>query len=206
MILIVDYDMGNVGAIRNMLMRVGARDVVLSADPTDCTRADKIILPGVGAFDVAMRNLNERGFVPALAAAVRQRGVPLLGICLGMQLLAAGSEEGELPGLGLVPGHVKRFDPEVGGRRIRIPHMGWNAVESTRRHSLFVTDADELRFYFVHSYHFVCDTPEYVIGQTEYGSRFTSAVACGNVAGVQFHPEKSHRFGMRLLSNFAGTA
>jgi glutamine amidotransferase len=205
MLLIVDYGMGNVSAIRNMLLRIGVADVVISSDPTRCATASKIILPGVGAFDAAVRNLDERGLRGPLVEAARQR-VPILGICLGMQLLAEGSEEGVLPGLGLIPGLVKRFDPAAFSSRQRIPHMGWNDVKVARAHKLFEGKGEELRFYFVHSYHFVCNSRADVIGETDYGYPFDSAVARANVAGVQFHPEKSHQFGKRLLANFAKMA
>ena len=206
MLLIVDYDMGNVSAIRNMLARIGVNDVVISADPADCRTASKIILPGVGAFDAAMSNLDQRGLRQPLLDAALGRRVPMLGICLGMQLLAEGSEEGELPGLALIPGAVKRFDTQGMATRLRIPHMGWNDVRAGREHALLAGFADERRFYFVHSYHFVCRSPDHAVGMTDYGYPFASVVARDNVAGVQFHPEKSHRFGMRLLSNFARSA
>ncbi|UYN97237.1 MAG: imidazole glycerol phosphate synthase subunit HisH [Enhydrobacter sp.] len=203
MLLIVDYGMGNVSAIRNMLSRIGVADVVISGDPAQCATADKIILPGVGAFDAAVRNVEERGLRGPLVEAARQRRVPMLGICLGMQLLAEGSEEGGLPGLGLIAGVVKRFDSAAFASRQRVPHMGWNDVTVVRPHRLFEGRGDELRFYFVHSYHFVCRDRGDVIGETDYGYRFDSAIAHDNVAGVQFHPEKSHQFGKRLLANFA---
>lgn len=205
MLLIVDYGMGNVSSIRNMLSRIGVPDVLISADPADCGRADRIILPGVGAFDAAVRNLEQRALRAPLQRAARQRRVPILGICLGMQLLAEGSEEGSLPGLGLLPAFVKRFDAATLGARLRIPHMGWNEVKVVRPHLLFDNATDEQRFYFVHSYHVVCRDRADVVGVTEYGFEFDAAIARGNVAGVQFHPEKSHQFGKRLLANFART-
>ncbi len=203
MLLIVDYGMGNVSAIRNMLVRIGVADVQISGDPAHCTRADKIVLPGVGAFDAAVRSIEERGLRRPLLEAARQRRVPMLGICLGMQLLAESSEEGQLPGLGLIPAAVKRFDPTAFASRQRIPHMGWNDVRVARPHSLFEGAGEELRFYFVHSFHVVCRDRADVIGTTDYGYRFDAAIARENVAGVQFHPEKSHQFGKRLLANFA---
>lgn len=203
MIVIVDYGMGNVGAIRNMLSRSGVRDVAISGDPATCARADKIILPGVGAFDAAMHSLEERGLRAPLLEAATVRRVPFLGICLGMQLLADNSEEGSLAGLGLIPGQVRRFAPLVGNTPRRVPHMGWNEVKAVRGHRLLADAGEEARFYFVHSYYFDCGEPSDMIGQTEYGEPFASAVARGHVAGVQFHPEKSHRYGMRLLTNFA---
>lgn len=206
MLLIVDYGMGNVSSIRNMLSRIGVPDVLISADPRDCDRADRIILPGVGAFDAAMRNLEERCLREPLQRAARQRRVPMLGICLGMQLLAESSEEGSLPGLALVPAVVKRFDASILGARLRVPHMGWNDVKVVRPHFLFESATDEQRFYFVHSYHVVCRDRMDVVGVTSYGCDFDAVIARGNISGVQFHPEKSHQFGKRLLANFARAA
>jgi imidazole glycerol-phosphate synthase subunit HisH len=203
MLLIVDYGMGNVGAIRNMLVRLGVPNVVISGDPADCHKADKIILPGVGAFDVAVRNLEQQGLRDALVDAAGRRRIPVLGICLGMQLLGSGSEEGVLPGLSLIPGKVKRFDATLLGQRLRVPHMGWNDVAIARPHALLEGFDGGLRFYFVHSFHFVCDSADDSVGTTLYGYPITTVVARQNVAGVQFHPEKSHKFGMKLLSNFA---
>jgi glutamine amidotransferase len=195
--------MGNVNAIRNMLLRIGCTEVVISGDPQLCTTADKIILPGVGAFDAAMRNLEERELRGPLLEAAQQRRIPLLGICLGMQLLAEKSEEGELTGLGLIPGAVNRFDSTKFRERVRVPHMGWNRVKMVRQHKLFQGTTEDPRYYFVHSYHFLCSNSDDVIGETDYGYPFHAAIAHGNVAGVQFHPEKSHQFGKRLLANFA---
>ena len=202
MLLIVDYGMGNVGAIRNMLARIGVPEVKISGDPADCEKANKIILPGVGAFDVAVRNLERQGLRDALVDAAGRRRTPILGICLGMQLLASSSDEGVLPGLSLIPGRVKRLDATVLGQRLRVPHMGWNDVTITRPHPLLSGFVDGLRFYFVHSYHFVCDEEANSIGVTNYGSPITTVVGRENVAGVQFHPEKSHRYGKKLLANF----
>jgi imidazole glycerol-phosphate synthase subunit HisH len=202
-LLIVDYGMGNVNAIRNMLLRIGISDVRISAEARDCYNADKIILPGVGAFDAAVRNLEERALRQPLVEVARDRRVPMLGICLGMQLLAERSEEGALPGLALIPGTVQRFDATMLGTRMRVPHMGWNAVDVVRPHPLLMGFTDERRFYFVHSFHFVCNSSSDVVGTTDYGYSFASVVARDNVAGVQFHPEKSHQFGMTLLANFA---
>ncbi len=206
MLLIVDYGMGNVSAIRNMLSRIGVSDVIISANPRDCETADKIILPGVGAFDAAVKNLEDRGLRSPLLAAARERRVPMLGICLGMQLLAESSEEGSLRGLGLIPSIVKKFDPGQMASRLRVPHMGWNEVRPLRRHYLFDGDSEEHRYYFVHSYHVLCRDRGDAVGETLYGYPFDAVVARENVAGVQFHPEKSHQFGKRLLSNFAKSA
>ncbi len=201
MITIVDYGMGNLASIANMLKRIGCPSVT-TADPAAIAAATRLILPGVGAFDTGMRNLRERGVVEVLEKRVRGDGVPLLGICLGMQLLAWSSEEGELPGLGWLEATAVRFR----GPGIKVPHMGWNTVRPRTPGGLFEGLADPPRFYFVHAYHLRLDRPEDLLGETDHGGPFPSAVRSGNLLGVQFHPEKSHRFGMGLLRNFAGIA
>ena len=202
MIVIVDYGMGNVRSIQNMLRKVGAKAAVAS-DPAEIERADKLILPGVGAFDAGMRNLTERGLVPVLNAKAVEAGAPTLGICLGMQLLTRRSEEGALPGLGWIAADTRRFafDPEHA--HLKVPHMGWNHVRPSREHPLFAGLADDARFYFVHSYHAVCDDEASVLARAEYGYEFACGIGRASVLGVQFHPEKSHKFGMQLLRNFA---
>lgn len=202
MITIVDYGMGNVGSILNMLRRIGA-PARLAAGEDDIRSADKLILPGVGAFDPGMRQLNESGLVDALNERVLGDRVPVLGICLGMQLLTRGSTEGSLPGLGWVEGRTLRFSPPENGERLKVPHMGWNLAEPAAGSLLFRGLESEPRFYFVHSYHVEVDDPAQVAATTHYGLTFPSAVECGHVMGVQFHPEKSHHYGMALLRNFA---
>ena len=199
-ITIVDYGIGNRGSIVNMLKRIGAPCRV-SGDPQEVASAEALIVPGVGAFDAGMANLNERGLTEAIRSAAIERRTPVLGICLGMQLLAEGSEEGVLPGLSLVRGHAKRFQQPAQDTPIKIPHMSWAQLEIVRPNRLF--DDGEQRFYFVHSYHVACDDARDVIGLADHGGRFVAAFERGNVLGVQFHPEKSHRYGMRLLKNFA---
>jgi glutamine amidotransferase len=163
----------------------------------------KILLPGVGSFDNAMHKLEQLELVHPLRESAAA-GVPLFGICLGMQLLSDGSEEGKLPGLGLISGRVRRFRFDTEQSSLKIPHMGWNQVKTSKIHPL----ADGLesggRFYFVHSYHYECEDPTDELFKTHYGYDFTSGVHRGNVMGVQFHPEKSHRFGMQLFKNFIG--
>lgn len=204
-VTIVDYGMGNVGSIANMLKKVGVASQ-LTADPDRIATADRLILPGVGAFDTAMERLEADGLAAALRERARDHEVPLLGICLGMQLLADASEEGVLPGLGVVPGRVERL-PAVGPEGpLRIPHMGWSTVDVERPHRLLEPLGVEARYYFVHSYAFRCADPGDVVATTTYGDPFTSVVARGDVVGVQFHPEKSHRHGWALLAAFAGVS
>lgn len=199
MITIIDYGMGNLGSIQNMLKRLGVAAEV-TGEPAAVARARKILLPGVGAFDSAMRRINESGLREVLDAKVRSERVPTLGICLGMQLLTRGSEEGGLAGLGWINAHARRF-PEISG--LKVPHMGWNLVIPTRPNPLTAGLTTESRFYFVHSYHVQVDAPSDSILKAHYGVDFDAAIAHENIFGAQFHPEKSHKFGMRLLSNFA---
>jgi glutamine amidotransferase len=202
MITIVDYGMGNLASIANMLKRVGCPSRITS-DAGGIASAPKLILPGVGAFDMGMRNLAERGLVDVLHRRVRHDGIPVLGICLGMQLFARGSEEGVLPGLGLLEATAVRFLPPGSGERLKVPHVGWNHVEARKPSRLLDGLACPTRFYFVHSYHLRLDRPTDLLAETVHGHPFPSAVETGNLLGVQFHPEKSHSFGMRLLKNFA---
>ena len=197
-IVIIDCGIGNTASVANMFRRVG-HEVLVSADTEEVISADKLVLPGVGAFDHAMHQLDKLGLVAAIGEVV-EKATPILGICLGMQLLFERSEEGQLSGLGLVPGYVKRFSFEE--EKLKIPHMGWNVVHPARNSLLFTDDEQELRFYHVHSYHAVCESQDDVTAVTHYGYDFTSAVERCNVMGVQFHPEKSHRFGMELIKKF----
>lgn len=200
MIKIVDYDAGNIASIANMLNRLGADSVIVSK-PAELIAGDKVILPGVGAFDTGARNLTERGLRAAITELANAGTIQVLGICLGMQLLFDRSEEGVLPGLGLIGGSVARFRFE--SREFKVPHMGWNIVRPRRKSWLFGQDgSSEERFYFVHSYHAICNDQTDVAAETTYGYSFCCAVERGNVAGVQFHPEKSHRFGLSLLRRF----
>lgn len=200
MIAIVDYGVGNLGSILNMFKKIGVSAEIVE-DPRRLAEADKILLPGVGAFDAGMHSLERSGMRAALEMCIRERKVPVLGICLGMQLMARSSEEGACSGLGWIQADVVRFQP--GNSNLKVPHMGWNVVKAVREDSLIDSLPDESRFYFVHSYHVRCDKQEDVLLETTYGECFHSAFRCGNVWGVQFHPEKSHKFGMALLRNFA---
>jgi len=199
MISVVDYGMGNLGSIRNMLKRIGVKCSIVN-DVAGIRDARKLILPGVGAFDSAMEQINTRGLRDALDQRVLVDKIPVIGICLGMQLLTRSSEEGELPGLGWISASTRRFPANSG---LKVPHMGWNIVETVNPSPLTEGFNGEVRFYFVHSYYVSVDHEENTMFKTTYGLKFDSAIQCGNVFGAQFHPEKSHRFGMRLLSNFA---
>lgn len=201
MIAIVDYDIGNLGAVANMLRRLGA-ECEITSDRASIEAADKLILPGNGAFDACMHNLRTSGLVPVLEAKVRAERTPLLGICVGAQMLGHGSEEGREPGLGWMDLRVKRFPAQPG---LRVPHMGWNGVRVEQPgHPLVSGLADDARFYFVHSFYIEPADSADLLFSTDYGGRFAAGIARGNLAGVQFHPEKSHRYGKRLLANFAG--
>jgi glutamine amidotransferase len=200
MIVIVDYGVGNVGSIANMLRKVGA-PVQIGRTSDDLRLAKKLILPGVGAFDNGISNLRARGFVPILNELVLERDVPILGICLGMHLFAKRSEEGREEGLGWINAEAVRFSLGADPGRLKVPHMGWNSV------SVHAEDAHSLvpqpsRFYFVHAYHLTCRDDADVAGLTTYGYDFVSVVRKRNIHGVQFHPEKSLRFGMELLGRF----
>lgn len=202
MIVIVDYDMGNVGSILNMLKKMGCK-AKISGDPQDIQQAEKIILPGVGAFDQGMTNLHHRGLVSLLNRRVVEDHCAVLGICLGMQLLTSSSEEGVLPGLGWIRAKTRRFRFDDTNSHLKVPHMGWNEVKPVNHPPLFTGYDKVPRFYFVHSYHVCCEDPEDVIGTSAHGYEFTAAVGRGNIFGTQFHPEKSHKYGMTLLKNFA---
>jgi imidazole glycerol-phosphate synthase subunit HisH len=201
MIVVVDYGMGNLGSIVNMVRKIG-HSATISADPEVIGRAEKLILPGVGSFDRGMRSLEERELVPVLRDRVMGQGTPILGICLGMQLLSQGSEEGTRPGLGWISARTVRFRFPGAERRLPVPHMGWNIVKVTQPSPLFEDAETERRFYFVHSFHVECDREDEVLARTPYGFDFVSCVQKDHVMGTQFHPEKSHRFGMELLRGF----
>jgi glutamine amidotransferase len=199
MITIVDYGMGNLGSIENMFKRIGVAAEV-TGDPAILEGASKILLPGVGAFDSAMERINASGLRAVLDRKALGECVPIMGICLGMQLLTRGSEEGTLPGLGWIPAVTRRF-PDTSG--LKVPHMGWNLVTATRDSPLTRGLAPESRYYFVHSYYVQTDDPRDSVLTARYGVTFDAVVAHRNLYGAQFHPEKSHKYGMGFLSNFA---
>lgn len=201
MICIVDYGFGNLGSIANMLKKVGA-ECEITSDPARLLRADKLILPGVGAFDAGITGLIESGLVPVLNDLVLNKKIPVMGICLGMQLMTNCSEEGTLPGLGWINARTSRFTPTPDSN-LKVPHMGWNVVKPCKASPLLRNAEEEERFYFVHTYFVQCQNQDDVLLHADYGHRFDAAFEVGNVIGVQFHPEKSHKFGMRLMRNFA---
>jgi imidazole glycerol-phosphate synthase subunit HisH len=201
MIVIIDYQMGNLGSILNMLKKIGTAGTI-SSDHDEIRRAEKLILPGVGAFDQGMANLERMGLIPVLRELVLEKRTPILGICLGMQLMTKSSEEGKLPGLGWIDARTVRFRHDA-STDLKVPHMGWNTVTVRKDSVLFRDMFPEPRFYFVHSYHADCRDAADVLTTTHYGYDFTSAFQQDNITGVQYHPEKSHKFGMKLLSNWA---
>lgn len=205
MLVIVDYGVGNLGSMANMLRKIGC-PAKISADPDDVLTANKVILPGVGAFDQGIESLRRGELADALTKQVMERGIPLLGVCLGMQLLGRTSEEGSMTGLGFIEAATVRFPTHAEDIPLRVPHMGWNIVHPQKDDLLLKGLESRNRFYFVHSYHVDCIDPNIVVGLTQYGGKFVSVLRQGNVWGVQFHPEKSHRFGMQLLKNFVEMA
>lgn len=205
MIIIIDYGFGNLGSMANMLKKIGAKAVV-SRDANAIAKASKLILPGVGSFDSGMRNLEKYGLISLVSDRVLKDKTPVLGVCLGMQLLGKRSEEGHLDGLGWIDSETVRFNFDNNQEDLKIPHMGWNTVNVYKSHPLFDCLESENRFYFVHSYHVTCVNPENVLATSHYGFDFNAAIVKDNIIGVQFHPEKSHKFGMRLLKHFVEMA
>ena len=200
MIHIIDYGMGNLGSMRNMLKRIGS-NVTIESDPPALALAKKLILPGVGSFDAAMARINESpGLRDLLEHKANVEKIPVLGVCLGMQLLTDSSEEGKLPGLGWIKAKTLRFPNKDG---LKVPHMGWNVATPVKKSPLTDEVSKEPRYYFVHSFCVHVEDAGHSIMRTNYGLGFDSAIASDNIYGVQFHPEKSHRFGMHILKNFS---
>lgn len=199
MVGIIDYGLGNLGSIQNMIKAIGEKSVI-SSMPEELDKCDRYILPGVGAFDAGMSKLNESGLVDYIKSKATNEKRPILGICLGMQLLGRRSEEGNLLGLGLIPFDNIRF--RLDDTDLKIPHMGWDIVDIKQDNPLITGLTGTQRYYFVHSYHAKCDSKENVLMTCDYGYEFAASVVKGNIMGVQFHPEKSHDFGMALLRNF----
>ena len=202
MIHIIDYGLGNVTAFATMFKRLGV-DARLVSDPAELADARGIILPGVGAFDHAMALLDASGMRAVLEHKVRAETVPLLGVCVGMQILADGSDEGTGPGLGFIPGRVRGLAGHPAAAGLPLPHMGWNDIAPARPSPLLAGLEQDARFYFLHSYYFDAEAPDETLATTHYGMDFSCLVGSGNVFGIQCHPEKSHHWGSRLLRNFA---
>jgi glutamine amidotransferase len=200
MIVVIDYGMGNTASIANMIKHIGG-EAIVSSEISAVEKAKNLILPGVGAFDNAVRKLQSSGLYAIIEQKVREGMGSLLGICLGMQLLFDASEEGLLPGFGFIPGTVKRFLFEERNKKLKVPHMGWNDTYSKRENDLF-SKLETPRFYFVHSYHPVPVNKDHILAMCNYGYPFVCAVQSKKVIGVQFHPEKSHRFGMQFFRNY----
>lgn len=201
MITIVDYGMGNLGSVQNMFKRVGVPAEITSSIE-QIKKAEKLLLPGVGAFDAAMSRINEQGLREVLNQKAVVDKIPVLGICLGMQLLTDSSEEGVLPGLGWIPGKALNFKGRIDSN-LKIPHMGWNVIRIVKETPLTRGFEGETRFYFVHSYFVQVNDASNQMMRTTYGIEFDSAIVRDNIWGAQFHPEKSHAFGMKLFENFA---
>lgn len=200
-IVIIDYGMSNLGSISNALTECGGENVVIATDPDELKTATHIILPGVGAFKDGMDNLERTGFMGAIREAALTDKIPLLGICLGMQLMAEkGYEGGEVEGLGLIPGVVDRLKPV--DKTEKIPHVGWNEVYPKQKNVIFDNIPDGTDFYFVHSYHFMPKKKTNILSTTPYCGGFVSSIVSGNIVGTQFHPEKSQRPGFQILKNF----
>lgn len=202
MIGIIDYGLGNVRAFANVYKNLNIPAIVVK-QPNELKNVSKVILPGVGAFDYAMQKLDQSGMRQFLDEIVHEHSVPVLGICVGMQMLAHSSDEGSLPGLGWIDGVVKRFNFASLKKPLIIPHMGWNNVKPIKISGLFKGLDRDARFYFLHSYYFQCHIKEDTVAVADYGGEFACAVNSGNIFGIQFHPEKSHLYGVQLLDNFA---
>jgi glutamine amidotransferase len=201
MIVIVDYGIGNLASVLNMFKKIGAKDVCVSADLEVISKASKLFLPGVGSFDAGMNNLEKSNLIPLLNKKVIKDKIPLLGICLGMQLLTKKSEEGVKPGLGWIDAETVKFnlDPSL---KLKVPHMGWNYIKVLNQNPLIEMESKS-RFYFVHSYHVKCKDESQSLATCHFGFDFTCMVKKDNIYGAQFHPEKSLKFGMQILDNFA---
>jgi imidazole glycerol-phosphate synthase subunit HisH len=202
MIAIIDYGLGNPGSIYNMLNKMGFKAIITSRT-NEISSSSHIIIPGVGSFDRGIENLSNLGLTPVLSEEVLIKKKPILGICLGMQMMCKGSEEGNAAGLNWVDARTVKFNFEGSDPDLKIPHIGWADTFTVAGSPLFATLNDEARFYYVHSYHCVLNNSDFETASCVYGSPFTAAFSYGNIHGVQFHPEKSHKFGMRLLTNFA---
>lgn len=202
MITVVNYGSGNIRAITNIYKNLNI-PVSVAVSAEDLDRATKLVLPGVGAFDATMAQLNASKMRYALDQKVLEDGVPVLGICVGMQIMAKSSEEGAMQGLAWVDAHVKKFNPELLKSKPHLPHLGWNTASPIGEPALLKNILVTKGFYFLHSFYFECQNPDNIIATTDYGINFTSAINAGNIHGAQFHPEKSHQNGIQIFKNFA---
>ena len=202
MIVIVDYGVGNLNSIANMLKKAGVREKI-SGDKNQVAAADKLLLPGMGNFDNCMQKLSDSGLMDEINKKVFEEKVPILGICVGLQMMMENSEEGEMPGLGWIKGKTIRFKKELVDAGLKIPNMGWREIKVDKSSKLTTDFDSDARFYFAHSYHVLPDDRSDILIEANYGYDFTAAIEHENIIGVQFHPEKSHRFGFNLLKNFA---
>ena len=202
MIGIIDYGSGNVQAIATIYKNLNI-DYLIISDPGDLKKANKLVLPGVGAFDATMQQLIDSGLRDELNYLVINKKVPILGICVGLQVMGFGSDEGDLKGLGWIPGTVKKFNINTIESKPKLPHMGWNRIKDIQNHNLFKGIDNEFGFYFVHSFYFECESEDNILTTSNYGTDFTSSIYSGHIIGTQFHPEKSHGNGVLLFKNFA---
>jgi len=198
---ILNFDMGNIGSVVNMFKKIGVQSIVVNTE-AQLEQCDKYILPGVGAFNSGMKNIKTSSLYPPLVKKILEENRPILGICLGMQLLFEKSDEGTEKGLCWIPGTVKKFQFDSAKNDLKIPHMGWNYINREKKSSIFGEAVDKERYYYVHSYHVCCDD-KFVLARATYGYEFVCSVQKGNIYGMQFHPEKSHKFGLKLFKNFA---
>jgi glutamine amidotransferase len=201
MVVIIDYGLGNLGSIKNMLNKIGIQSEI-SNDLEKINNAEKLILPGVGSFDNGMSSLNDLNLIEALTQKVIIEKTPILGICLGMQLMTKNSQEGTLPGLGWINAETKKFKTHTNTRKFPVPQMGWNYIDIKKNTPICTDFFSESKFYFVHAYYVETYNPDDVLFQSQYGENYTSGFEYKNIIGVQFHPEKSHKYGMKLLRNF----
>lgn len=202
MITIINYGVGNIFAFQNVFKRLNI-ETKIASDKNDLIGAEKLLLPGVGSFDFAMTQLNNSGMRESLDILVQEQKTPVIGICVGMQMMAKRSDEGEMQGLGWIDAEVLKFDEKLIYHRTKLPHMGWNDVSPIVANPLFNELEEDSIFYFLHSYYFHCNNNNDIIARSNYGIEFSSAVNSQNIYGIQFHPEKSHNYGEKLLLNFS---